>query len=467
MVENWRNDYLRALPAVDAVVAAFQSAYSAYDYAHTLLVQVAQEVVAQLRRQILAAAGAEQLADLDFSAAAAAAAVKARLTLLQQPSLRRVINATGTVLHTNLGRAPLAAAARAAVAEAASYCNLEVDLATGKRGSRHAHVEALLQRLTGAEAACVVNNNAAAVLVALNTLAAGKEVIVSRGELVEIGGSFRIPEVMAAGGARLVEVGTTNKTHLRDYQRAIGEETALLLKVHTSNYQVVGFTAAVETAALVKLARETGLPVMEDLGSGLLLDLSPYGLAREPLVTDCVAAGADVVTLSGDKLLGGPQAGIILGKRQYVERIKQNQLLRALRPDKLTLAALEATLQIYLTGSPLKEIPVLAKLTTPAAVLQQRADRLAAAINKGADGLVMAEVREDVSYVGGGAMPTTYLPTCVVAVRSREIPLHRWVEQLRLGTPALVGRVQDDWLLLDLRTIAESEEEEVVRCLTS
>ena len=301
---------------------------------------------------------------------------------------------------------------------------------------------------------------------ALNTLAAGKEVIVSRGELVEIGGSFRIRR-SAAGGARLVEVGTTNKTHLRDYQRAIGEETALLLKVHTSNYQVVGFTAAVETAALVKLARETGLPVMEDLGSGLLLDLSPYGLAREPLVTDCVAAGADVVTLSGDKLLGGPQAGIILGKRQYVERIKQNQLLRALRPDKLTLAALEATLQIYLTGSPLKEIPVLAKLTTPAAVLQQRADRLAAAINKGADGLVMAEVREDVSYVGGGAMPTTYLPTCVVAVRSREIPLHRWVEQLRLGSPALVGRVQDDWLLLDLRTIAESEEEEVVRCLTS
>ncbi|HZK23908.1 MAG TPA: L-seryl-tRNA(Sec) selenium transferase [Oscillospiraceae bacterium] len=466
MVENWRNEYLRSLPAVDAVLMSYQSVFTDEHYAHTLLVQVVQEVLAQLRQQILAAPAAEKLVTLNLTPQAVASVVQARLESLKQPSLRRVINATGTVLHTNLGRAPLAQAATTAITEAAHYCNLELELQSGKRGSRHVHVEKLLQRLTGAEAACVVNNNAAAVFVALNTLAAGKQVIVSRGELVEIGGSFRIPEVMAASGAELVEVGTTNKTHLRDYRNAVGEETALLLKVHTSNYQVVGFTAAVGVAALVELAQEVNLPVMEDLGSGMLLDLSAFGLAKEPLITERIAAGVDVLTLSGDKLLGGPQAGIIVGKRKYIEQIKRNQLLRALRPDKFTLAALEATLQIYVTGNPLQEVPVLAKLSITAAALRQRAAKLAAAITAQAQARLIVEVREDVSYVGGGAMPTTYLPTYVIAVRHRQVPLHQWVAQLRLGTPALVGRVQDDWLLLDPRTIAESEEEEVVQCLT-
>ena len=313
MAENWRQEYLRALPGVDVAVAAARQTGGEY-FPHALLVRAVQEIVDSLRRQILRAANRDELVEFQSSPEAVACAALARLRQLKQPSLQRVINATGTVLHTNLGRARLAGAAKEAMQRAAGYCNLEMDLPAGRRGQRHTHVERLLTALTGAEAACVVNNNAAAVMLALNTLAAGKKVIVSRGELVEIGGSFRIPEVMAASGARLVEVGTTNKTHYGDYEQAVDEETALLLKVHTSNYRVVGFTAAVEVDELAVLGRSLGLPVMEDLGSGLLVDLSAFGLEREPLVAERIAAGVDVLTLSGDKLLGGPQAGIILGR---------------------------------------------------------------------------------------------------------------------------------------------------------
>ncbi len=465
MAENWRQAYLRALPGVDVVLAAARRA-GGERFPHQLLVGAVQEIIGSLRRQILQAASREELEEFNSTPEAVAERALARLQQLRQPSLQRVINATGTVLHTNLGRARLAEAAKEAMQRAAGYCNLEMDLPSGKRGLRHAHVERLLTALTGAEAACVVNNNAAAVLLALNTLAAGKKVIVSRGELVEIGGSFRIPEVMAAGGARLVEVGTTNKTHYADYEQAVDEETALLLKVHTSNYRVVGYTAAVEVEELVELGRSVGLPVMEDLGSGLLVDLSAFGLEREPLVAERIATGVDVLTLSGDKLLGGPQAGIILGKRAFLERIKKNQLLRALRPDKITLAALEATLQIYLFGDPLREIPVLAMLTMPKDTLKRRAERLAAALHERAPDSLTVAVWEDYSFVGGGAMPLTRLPTFVVALRHKKMPQAEWVRKLRTGTPSLIGRVQDDWLLLDPRTIEVAEEEVVVACLT-
>mgnify|MGYP000874526106 CR=1 FL=1 len=465
MADNWRQEYLRALPGVDVVLAAVRQAEGGR-FPRPLLVRTVQEVIDGLRRRIMQATSREELAEFNSQPEAVAKEALARLRQLQRPSLQRVINATGTVLHTNLGRARLAEAAIEAMRRAAGYCSLEMDLPSGRRGLRHAHVERLLTALTGAEAACVVNNNAAAVLLALNTLAAGKKVIVSRGELVEIGGSFRIPEVMAASGARLVEVGTTNKTHYGDYEQAVDEETALLLKVHTSNYRVVGYTASVEVAELVELGRSVGLPVMEDLGSGLLVDLSAFRLEREPLVAERIAAGVDVLTLRGDKLLGGPQAGIILGKRAFLERIKKNQLMRALRPDKITLAALEATLQIYLFGDPLREIPVLAMLTISKDMLKRRAERLAAALRERAEGILTVDVREDYSFVGGGAMPLTRLPTFVVALRHKKMSQAEWVKKLRTGTPSLVGRVQDDWLLLDPRTIEEAEEEEVVACLT-
>ncbi len=466
MGENWRGTCLRSLPAVDAVVNAYRRQANNTCYSHALVVDVAQEVIAGLRSGILAAGTEEEAKEYGLDAQKAARRVEDILSRLGQPSLRPVINATGTVLHTNMGRAPLARAAREAMLRAAGFCNLEMDLEEGKRGSRHDHVVQLLVRLTGAEAACVVNNNAAAVMLCLNTVAAGKKVIVSRGELVEIGGSFRIPDVMAASGAVLREVGTTNKTHPRDYRQAVDADTALLLKVHTSNYKVVGFTAAVDTPELVALGRELGLPVMEDLGSGMLVDLSGLGLEREPLVQERVAAGVDLLTLSGDKLLGGPQAGLILGRRDLVEKVRQNQLMRALRPDKVTLAALEATLRIYLTGEPLRDIPVLAMLSSPAASLERRAKALAEKVLEHSGGTLAVSVAADYSYVGGGAMPLSMLPTFVLAVRPKKGSLWEWVKKLRTNDPVLVGRVQDDHLLLDLRTVAEDEEEEVVRCLT-
>ncbi len=465
MTENWQQYHLRTLPAVDVVVNIYQRGNPNNLYPHSLLVRAVQEIVADLRQQILDASGEEQLAGLSVTPEEVALRVDKRLKKLEQPSLRRVINATGTVLHTNMGRASLAAPARLAMQEAAGFCNLELDLDEGKRGSRHSHIEDILISLTGAEAACVVNNNAAAVMLCLNTVAVGKKVIVSRGELVEIGGSFRIPDVMTASGAGLVEIGTTNKTHPADYSRAVDSETALLLKVHTSNYKVMGFTAAVDTAELVELGRKHDIPVMEDLGSGLLLDLSGFGLEKEPLVSERIATGVDLLTLSGDKLLGGPQAGLILGKSELVERVKKNQLMRALRPDKVTLAALEATLRVYRFGDPLQEIPVLAMLTTPLLTLKRRAEKLAELLRERCGGTLSLDVVEEFSYVGGGAMPLTKLPTYVLAVKPRHFSLSEWVRKLRTNDPALVGRVQDGRLLLDLRTVADQEEDEVIRCL--
>jgi len=373
--------------------------------------------------------------------------------------LKRVINATGVVIHTNLGRSLLPSCAIAHMDEVSRrFCNLEYDLEAGTRGSRYVHVEEILCTLTGAEAALVVNNNAAAVLLVLSTLAEGREVIVSRGQLVEIGGAFRVPDVMRRSGARLVEVGTTNRTHPEDYHRAIGEETALLLKVHTSNFKIVGFTAEVTLKDLVDLGRRTGVPVMEDLGSGCLVDLSRFGFTEEPLVQESIKTGADVVTCSADKLLGGPQGGIILGREDVIRRIRANPMNRALRIDKLTLAALESTLRLYLDeDKALQEIPTLAMLTVSEGRLSQKARRLARRIRSEVGDRIEVAVRRDSSQVGGGAYPLQELPTRVVSLRSNGLSASELEVRLRSHRPPVIARIRKDELLLDLRTIQDDE----------
>ncbi len=372
------------------------------------------------------------------------------------PSLVPVINATGVIVHTNLGRALLSDAAKQAMMEvASSYSNLEYDLSAGKRGSRYIHAEALLKRLSGAEAALVVNNNAAAVNLVLRTLAAGKEVIISRGELVEIGGGFRIPDILAQSGARLVEVGTTNRTRLTDYENAITQETGLLLKVHQSNYRIIGFTQEVHIHELVGLARrlERDLPVVNDLGSGTFLDTRPYGLAYEPRVQDSVQAGADVITFSGDKLLGGPQAGIILGRKDIIARLKRQPLTRAFRVDKTTLAALQATLMAYLRGTATQEIPVWRMISTPAEELAQRAQAWADALTQ--LGLPV-ELKPGGSAVGGGSLPGQTLPTTLLALSS-DHP-HRLLAALRAQTPPIIARVEGNHVVFDPRTVLPEQE---------
>lgn len=372
-------------------------------------------------------------------------------------TLRKVINGTGVVLHTNMGRAPLGKRALNYMQEmAVSYNNLEFDLEKGERGSRYFHVEELLKKLTGAEAALVVNNNAAAVLLGLNTLAKGKEVIVSRGQLVEIGGAFRIPEVMKLSGARLVEVGTTNKTYIRDFAEAINENTALLFAAHTSNYKIIGFSREVQLSELVQLGREKGLPVMQDLGSGILCDLSAWGFRDEPTVQECVAAGADIVTFSGDKMLGGPQAGIIVGKKEYVEAMKKNQLTRALRVDKLTISALEGTLLEYLCGNPYEDIPVINMLTLSREELKARAKRLQKLLGarfKDDERVKRIQIVELEDMVGGGAYPATLIPGYGVEMEFNGLKIDRMASFLRRGKPALVTRVQEDKLLISVRTL--------------
>ena len=387
-------------------------------------------------------------------------AIQEELAAARRPSLRPVINATGVVLHTNLGRAPLCAEAlRNIVDIARGYSNLELDLSTGERGSRYSHVEEILCRISGAESALVVNNNAGAVLLALNSLAEGKEVIVSRGQLVEIGGSFRIPDVMRKSGACLVEVGTTNRTHLEDYVRAIGERTALLLKVHTSNFRILGFTAEASLKELIALGRTRGVPVMEDLGSGCFVDLSPYGLEKEPTVQEAIEAGADLVTFSGDKLLGGPQAGIILGKTKYLDLLKKNPLNRALRIDKLTLAGIEATLREYLDGARgIKNLPVLDMLLGSVQELERRGKRLRRKLIRDVSSLCEVNLKKETSQVGGGALPLQALATIVIALRPLKTSAANLEARLRNGDPPVIARVKEEEVLLDLRTVAETEE---------
>jgi L-seryl-tRNA(Ser) seleniumtransferase len=376
-----------------------------------------------------------------------------------QPSLRQVINATGVIIHTNLGRSPLAVEALEQMLEvAAHYSTLEYDLLKGERGSRQDHLEGLLQELTGCEAALVVNNNAGAVLLALNTLAQGREVIISRGQLVEIGGSFRLPEIMAVSGAILREVGTTNKTHLRDYENAITSETAMLLKVHPSNFRIVGFTKEVDLPDLVALARRYNLPALEDLGSGCLVDLSRYGLEKEPTVQESLATGADLVLFSGDKLLGGPQAGFALGSREVVARLRQNPLTRALRPDKLTLAGMEATLRLYLEEPrAVAAIPTLHLLTRPLADLERQARNLARTIKRRWGEKIKVEIRPSEGRVGGGALPGATLPSRALALELPPLAPHELEARLRRAHPPIIARLEHGALLLDLRTVQADE----------
>ncbi|OPX88061.1 MAG: L-seryl-tRNA(Sec) selenium transferase [Pelotomaculum sp. PtaB.Bin104] len=450
---------LRLLPAVDEVLRDDRIADLLTGYPRGIVIEAIRAALAGERRLILGGEPANRDLNeqyfLDLIITKTIAVVEQSLSV----KLRPVINATGVVLHTNLGRALLSERARHAVNNiASSYSNLELELETGRRGSRYAPLEYLLTSLTGAEAALVVNNNAAAVLLVLSSLAQGREVIVSRGQLVEIGGSFRIPEVMVQSGARLVEVGATNKTYPDDYKKLINENTALLLHVHTSNYQIIGFTRETTISELVDVGRTFSLPVMSDLGSGSLIDLSRFGLPREPSVQEIVAAGADVVTFSGDKLLGGPQAGIVVGRRHYIERMKKHPLLRAIRVDKMTVAALEATLREYLDEQrAVQELPVLQMLTAPISLLEEKAADLAVQLRRLSGAKAEVAVEQGVSAVGGGAFPAAELTTVVVTIAPGRISAGDLQAALRQGDPAVMSRVQGGRLILDVRTVCDQE----------
>jgi L-seryl-tRNA(Ser) seleniumtransferase len=464
-MEVLRARLLRQLPAVDEVLHAPELAPLLARLSPARGTETIRRVLGACRQRLLTLPEAELPATLEVKELVAEAARS--LEALCRPVLRRVINASGVVIHTNLGRSPLAPSVCEAIRQAAAhYTNLEYDLAAGRRGSRHSLLEALLQEITGAEGVLVVNNNAAGVLLALTALAAGREVIISRGQLVEIGGSFRMPDIMAVSGAVLREVGTTNKTYLADYERAITSQTAMLLKVHPSNFRLTGFTREVPLAELVALGRRYGLLVAEDLGSGCLVDLSHYGLEKEPTVQETLAADPDLVLFSGDKLLGAPQAGIILGKAPVVQRLRQHPLTRALRPDKLTLAGLEATLRLYLNETQAATaIPTLHLLTMPVAEVETRARRLARVIRRRWPGRYRVRLVEEVSRSGGGALPMVPIPTWALALELPPLAPHQLEARLRASDPPVIARLEHDQLLLDVRTILPADHDALLHVL--
>ncbi|MDQ7819556.1 MAG: L-seryl-tRNA(Sec) selenium transferase [Armatimonadota bacterium] len=452
---------LRQIPSVERLVQEVERTAGGR-LPRAVVVSCARDVVEDIR------ARARRGEPVDMSLPALAAEVQAQAARRTALTLRRAVNATGVILHTNLGRAPLPEAARAAVLEVLSgYSTLEVDPDSGGRGSRHYHVEPLLRDLTGAEAALAVNNNAAAVLLALTALAAGRHVIVSRGELVEIGGSFRMPDVMAQSGAVLVEVGTTNRTYLRDYERALTPQTALLLKVHRSNFALTGFVHDVPASDLVALGRRVGVPVMYDLGSGCLVQLRERGLPAEPTVQEAVAAGCDVVTFSGDKLLGGPQAGVIVGRARWLEAIRSHPLARAVRMDKLDYAALAATLALYRDPATVwEQVPVLRMLAQSPEALRARAERLRKAAAAVLPPGWRADVRASTSAVGGGALPGADLPSYALVVRG-PLPADTLDRVLRDHEPPVYGRIEADAVLLDVRTLLPDEDDVVLDALAA
>ncbi len=450
---------LRNLPSVNDVLQYPALRELEGRHAHAQIVAAVRAELDATRRRL------RQGEPLDGAASGAALAVRAASRLEQtfRPKLVRVINATGIVLHTNLGRAPVAEeAARAAYDAARGYLNLELDLETGKRSSRQVAIREWVCRLTGAEAATAVNNNAAATVIALRALCAGKEVILSRGQLIEIGGSFRIPDILAVSGATLREVGTTNITRLADYERAIGPSTAALMTIHTSNYRVSGFTKSVPIGELAQLGRKHGLKVIDDIGSGALLDFARFGFQGEPVARDSIAAGADLVLFSGDKLLGGPQAGILAGKKEWIQKIEKDPLMRAFRLDKMTLAALEATLRLYLNEArALDEIPGLRMLGAPLDELRQRAEALAERL-RAVPGVARAEASDDIAYVGGGSLPDQTMRTSVVSVEASAVSDTQLAHRLRTGSPAVMGRLRDGRLVLDVRTVFPADEDALV-----
>lgn len=451
-----KRDFLRNIPAVEKILSSRRAQTIVKSYPRSVVVAATREVLDKLRDLIITSE--EDLSPESIQMENIVAALKKNLEAAQRCSLRKVVNATGIIVHTNLGRSILPRRAFEQLEEVAlNYSNLEMDLQTGKRGSRYSHVAGLLQKLTGAEAALVMNNNAAAVLLVLDTLAKGKEVIVSRGQLVEIGGSFRIPDIMGRTGAVLVEVGTTNRTHFADYERAITQNTAFLMKVHTSNYSIVGFTSEVSLDDLVVLGRKYGLPVVEDLGSGSFVDFSRFGLLKEPTVQEALAAGADIVTFSGDKLLGGPQAGIILGKASLLDSIRCNPLNRAVRIDKLTLAALEATLKIYLEESQTTNIPTLRFLQMSLHEINRKALRLYRALKKIGEGLFICEIIKVDSQVGGGALPLQRLESRAVCIKPHRVSIVEFEAQMRNASIPVIGRIEQDRYLMDMRMVGDKD----------
>lgn len=458
------NARLRQLPAVHVLLNSPEGQALSAKYGHNLVAEAAGNILERWRKRLteLSQEGRTLVATPELLGLSRE--IEAHLEKLWAPHYQRVVNGTGIILHTNLGRSLVCPQARRALDCAASgYTNLEYDLEKGSRGERYAHVEGLLQKLTGAESAMVVNNNAAAILLVLHTLASGKEVIVSRGELVEIGGSFRIPEVLKLGGVKLVEVGTTNRTHLNDYSEAINENTGMILKVHTSNYRIMGFTSAVSREELVKLAQKKGIPFVEDLGSGALLDLSVYGLKDEPTIGEVLQAGADIVTFSGDKLLGGPQAGMIVGKMEYLTRMKHNQLTRALRIDKFTVAALEATLREYLRPeSVMQNLPVYAMLTVSPAELKAKGEKIRAALAEDSERVEIL-VENTAAQMGGGSLPDQEIPSVGLSFNFQGLTAAE-VEaafRTRLDVPIL-GYILKDKYILDLRTLLPGDEEIII-----
>lgn len=452
------SNQLRLLPSVDELLQSVTGQQLVSHFSHPLATRAIRASIALARTHILAGAGCPSYEELLTDSAQ-------QLYAEQRPHLRPVLNATGVIINTNLGRAPLSYETLQAVQQVSSgYSNLEYDLDAGERGSRHAHVEALLRELTGAEAAIVTNNTAAAVLLGLSTLAAGREVVISRGQLVEIGGGFRVPDVMRQSGCQLVEVGTTNRTRIKDYSDALTEHTALLLSVHPSNFLITGFTESTSLSDLAMLAHQRGLLLMNDLGSGCLLNSERYGLTHEPTPQESIAAGADVVCFSGDKLLGGPQAGILLGKAEVIARLAQNPLMRAVRIDKMTLAALETTLRHYQRSQAETHIPIWRMISAKPETISARAASWVARLQQHA---IAAHIQHGESTIGGGSLPGETLPTTLVALdaASMHTPLDELARKLRQHSTPLIVRILHDTLLLDPRTIFEEQDEEVLRAL--
>lgn len=453
---------LKELPSVDEIIKSNDGIRWCKAYPRKYVLTAIRELIDAKRKEIL------ENSTADITKKEMSKDMESRLKKLSSFSLQPVINATGIVIHTNLGRSVLSEKILENVKKVScSYSNLEYNLDEGKRGKRYAHIVRLLNEITGAEDAIAVNNNAAAVLLCLNTLARDKEVIVSRSELVEIGGSFRLPDVMISGKSILKEVGTTNKTHLYDYKNAINENTALMLKVHQSNFRITGFTEEVSISDLKKLSDTSHIPIMYDLGSGCMVDLKPYGIHTEPSVQEIVKSGVDVITFSGDKLLGGPQAGIIIGKKKYIEMIQRNPLTRAVRIDKLTLAAIEATLMEYADEeNAVRNIPTLNMLLQKPEAIKDRAKSIAAQLQRQIKDAAI-NVIEDTSMAGGGSLPEMEFPTYAVSIVPEEISVNELETRLRKGNPPIIARIRDNALLIDARTINNSEIDELVKGICS